>query len=85
MQAKLQGQKRLQRDISKLRRKGYLIEQLNENSTEFVVSLAGPQETAYAGFTYKVRVFIGEQYPLKSPSIGFATKIFHPNIDFQLA
>ncbi len=45
--------------------------------SELIVGLIAP----FAKGVWKIHVELPEQFPYKSPSIGFMNKIFHPNID----
>ncbi|KAJ3828592.1 ubiquitin-conjugating enzyme/RWD-like protein [Lentinula raphanica] len=59
----------------------YDVSLVNDNMQEFYVRFHGPEETPFANGVWKIHVELPDQYPYKSPSIGFMNKIFHPNID----
>ncbi|KAF3040562.1 Ubiquitin-conjugating enzyme E2 8 [Didymella heteroderae] len=54
---------------------------LTQRRQEFYVRFKGPEDTPFQGGLWKIHVELPDQYPYKSPSIGFVNRIFHPNID----
>ncbi|CRK21021.1 hypothetical protein BN1708_003381 [Verticillium longisporum] len=78
--------RRIETDVMKLM-SDYEVTLVNDNSSypnhqqEFYVRFKGPTETPFEGGNWKVHVELPDNYPYKSPSIGFVNRIFHPNID----
>ncbi|KAJ2776228.1 ubiquitin-conjugating enzyme E2 H [Coemansia javaensis] len=73
--------RRIETDVMKLLMSDYDVKLVNDNMQEFYVVFAGPDDTPFAGGEWKIHVELPDQYPYRSPSIGFVNKIFHPNID----
>lgn len=73
--------RRVDTDVMKLLMSDYQVTLVNNKMSEFFVKFHGPAETPFARGVWKIHVELPEQFPYKSPSIGFMNKIFHPNID----
>lgn len=74
--------KRKDKDISKLLMQNYDVLIPDESKlNEIMVVFKGPKDTPYADGYWKINVTLQDEYPYKSPSIGFSNKIYHPNID----
>ena len=74
--------KRISIDIANLIKQGYLVENGN-NENQIYVELNGPKDSLYYGRKWSVVIEMSNDYPYKSPSVGFIDKIYHPNIDFN--
>ncbi|KAJ3196010.1 Ubiquitin-conjugating enzyme E2 8, partial [Dinochytrium kinnereticum] len=73
--------RRIEVDMMKLLMSDYEVTLVNDSMQEFYVRFHGPSDTPFNGGVWKVHVELPDQYPYKSPSIGFMNKVFHPNID----
>ena len=51
------------------------------NARYFHVVIAGPQDSPFEGGTFKLELFLPEEYPMAAPKVRFMTEIYHPNVD----
>ncbi|AQZ15430.1 UBC8 (YEL012W) [Zygosaccharomyces parabailii] len=75
------SKRRIETDVMKLLMSDHEVELVNDNMQEFHVKFYGPKDTPYETGMWRLHVELPDNYPYKSPSIGFVNKIFHPNID----
>jgi ubiquitin-conjugating enzyme E2 H len=75
--------KRKEIDKRKVLLAGFDIEESEkEDPNEFyITNFIGPKDSLYEGGKWKLHIELPDNYPYKSPSIGFVNKIYHPNID----
>jgi ubiquitin-conjugating enzyme E2 H len=73
------------RDIEQIRREGFAIRaedggEISDFKT-FIVTMVAPKDSPYEGYQYDIRFTLTEQFPFRSPSVGFIQRILHPNVD----
>lgn len=72
---------RIKSEIQKLCNANYEVRMVEGKHTQMEILINGPEDSPYSGARYIVNILLPDNYPFKSPSIGFTTKIFHPNVD----
>ena len=73
--------RRITEDIKNLRKSCEDL-YIDDNNVIFFI-LKGPKDTCYENGKWKLRIEMSKEYPYKSPSVGFVTPIYHPNVDFK--
>uniref|UniRef100_A0A2K5Z888 E2 ubiquitin-conjugating enzyme n=1 Tax=Mandrillus leucophaeus TaxID=9568 RepID=A0A2K5Z888_MANLE len=51
------------------------------NARYFHVVIAGPQDSPFERGSFKLELFLPEEYPVSAPKVRFMTKVYHPNVD----
>ncbi|OIR58276.1 MAG: ubiquitin-conjugating enzyme E2 [Amphiamblys sp. WSBS2006] len=73
--------KRAETDVMRLAKTEHKVSFLNNKTDEFLVVFCGPKDSVFENGIWDVQVSLPPEYPYRSPSVGFKSKIFHPNID----
>ena len=55
---------------------------LNGNNIVYF-KIKGNKNSIYKTGEWLIKIEFPKQYPYKSPSVGFLTKIYHPNVDYN--
>ena len=75
--------KRKMKDIQSLKETHQIEFEDEDNFNILFVILSGPDCYPWKNGKWKIRIELPEQYPYKSPSVGFVTKIWHPNVCYN--
>lgn len=55
-----------------------------ENIMRWEATIQGPKGSYYEGYCFDLAIEVPTNYPLIPPIIKFKTKIFHPNVLFEV-
>jgi ubiquitin-conjugating enzyme E2 H len=79
--------RRVARDIDALRkwaaanRGAVVMDESEPRYVTFFVDIDGPADSLYEGASFTVRCQLPQDFPMKSPSVCFQTRMWHPNIE----
>lgn len=76
--------KRANKDIQDLQKiaNNTIVDNSNGNII-IKTKIKGPTDSIYQNGEWELRIELPKEYPYKSPSVGFSTKIYHPNVDYN--
>ncbi|EJW03560.1 hypothetical protein EDEG_02114 [Edhazardia aedis USNM 41457] len=72
---------RIMSEVQKLIQIGFKVKILDDMCKQLQIIIPGPIDSPYENGNFLVNITVPSEYPFKSPSIGFGSKMFHPNID----
>ncbi|RYY84235.1 hypothetical protein EON63_09685 [archaeon] len=55
-----------------------------DNIFEWEATIRGPSDSFYEGYSFDLIIHVPTEYPMIPPVIKFKTKIFHPNVLFEV-
>ncbi len=71
-------------ELAKDAKSGVSVRANSEDSLLFYTgSIAGPEDTVYAGGVWKVEIKLSRNYPFEPPKMRFITPLWHPNVSSQ--
>jgi len=76
--------KRLSHDVKNLSKEGveYTLDDEDKNGAVIRAWVVGPDDTPYAGYKFEVQLLLVHEWPFKSPSVAFLSKVLHPNVEW---
>jgi len=83
----ISASKRLQKEASGLKSQADENIQLSPSLDNIMVwdaTIKAPTDSCYEGFLFDLHINVPSNYPLVPPTIKFKTKIFHPNVMFEV-
>lgn len=79
--------KRLQKEAAALKDnadESIFLRPTEGNIAEWLATINGPYDSYYEGYEFDLAISVPSSYPIDPPRIRFLTKVFHPNVMFEV-